>query len=424
MKVAIVHEWLETYAGSERVVEQLLVCWPGADLYVVCDFLPERERGFLGGRRPRTTFIQKLPFARRRFRWYLALMPIAIEQLDLSGYDLVVSSSHAVAKGVLTGPEQLHVTYVHSPMRYAWDLQHEYLRQSGMEQGAKGALARWMLHHLRTWDQASAVRPDVVVANSTYIARRIRKTWGRDALVVPPPVDVEGFALQRAKEDYYLVASRWVPYKRVELVAEAFRQMPRRRLVIVGGGPCEAQVRRAAAGAPNIEIRGHVPGPELVRLMQRARACLHAAEEDFGIALVEAQACGTPMIAYARGGARDIVRPPPAAHPTGVLFPAQTAASIMEAMAVFDSYRHAISPEACRHNAMRFACDRFRQAMLDLVAHHMPASEAVPGPSRAQCPGENDVQLLSELSLVTRPDASPRLVQDSRIQVARSVYPR
>jgi glycosyltransferase involved in cell wall biosynthesis len=375
MKVAIVHEWLDTYAGAERVLEQLLECWPSADLFAVCDFMPQGERNFLAGRKSQTTFIQHLPFARSRFRWYLSLMPLAIEQLDLSGYDLIVSSSHAVAKGVLTGPGQLHISYVHSPMRYAWDLQHLYLRQAGMEQGPKSALVRWMLHRLRTWDQSSATRADVIVANSSYIGERIRKAWGRESLVVHPPVDVERFTLRRQKEDYFLVASRMVPYKRIELLAEAFRQMPQRQLVIVGGGPMEAQVRAAAGDAPNIEIRGHVPHDELVRLMQGARACLHAAEEDFGIALVEAQACGTPMIAFGRGGARDIVRPPPARDPTGVLFPAQTVASIIQAITVFESHRHAITPEACRRNAMRFTRERFRSAMLELVARNLPAGE-------------------------------------------------
>ena len=376
MRVAVVHEWLDTFSGAERVLEQLLACWPEADLFVVCDFMPPSDRAFLGGRRPRTTFIQRLPFARTRFRWYLSLMPVAIEQLDLSGYDLVVSSSHAVAKGVLTGPGQLHVSYVHSPMRYAWDLQHLYLRQSGMDSGVKGSLVRLMLHRLRAWDQASAARVDVVVANSTYIAERIRKAWGRDSVVIHPPVDVDGFAIQRHKEDFFLVASRMVPYKRVDLVAEAFRRMPDRRLVIVGSGPCEAAVRAAAGDSPNIELRGHVSQDELVRLMQGARASLHAAEEDFGIAMVEAQACGTPMIAYARGGACDIVHPPPHSDPTGILFAQQSAGDIVAAMALFDRYESSIKPEACRRNAMQFTRERFCGAMLELVARHMKTEVA------------------------------------------------
>ncbi len=362
MKVAIVHEWLDTYAGSERVLEQLLHCWPDADLFAVCDFLPDDERGFLGGRVPKTTFIQRMPFAKKRFRWYLGLMPLAIEQLDMSGYDLVVSSNHAVAKGVLTGPGQRHISYIHSPMRYAWDLQHQYLREAGLETGLKGAYTRWLLHRLRGWDRGSAMGVDLLVANSAYIAARIHKVWRREAVVVHPPVDVERFALRAAKEDYTLVASRMVPYKRVEIVAEAFARMPDRRLVIVGDGPNMAAVRVAAGSAANIDFRGRVGQDTLVRLTQGARACIHAAEEDFGIAMVEAQACGTPMIAFGRGGAIDIVQT--GAAPTGLLFAEQTAESIIDAMARFDTMT--ISPEACRANAMRFSQAAFRAAMLAL----------------------------------------------------------
>lgn len=379
-RVAIVHEWLDTYAGSERVLEQLLEIWPGADLFAVCDFLPEDQRHFLKGKVPRTTFIQRLPFARTRFRWYLGLMPLAVEQHDLSGYDVVVSSSHAVAKGVLTGPGQVHVSYVHSPMRYAWDLQHQYLREAGLERGLKGAYTRWLLHRLRLWDRASAAGVDVIVGNSAYIAERIRKTWRRDALVIHPPVDLDRFALQREKQDHYLIASRMVPYKRVELVAEAFRRMPGRRLLIVGDGPNMPEVRRAAAGAPNIEILGRVETPELVRLTQAARAAVFAAEEDFGIATVEAQACGTPVIAFGKGGACDIVRP----GETGLLFPEQTAESLAAAVEAFEAAPPGrFDPEACRRNAERFSRARFRDAMKDLVDRRLAAArhEPMDGPA-------------------------------------------
>ena len=371
MRVAIVHEWLDTYAGSERVLEQLLLAWPEADLFAVCDFLPEAERGFLGGRRPRTSFIQRLPFARSRFRAYLPLMPMAIEQFDLRGYDLVLSSSHAVAKGVLTGPGQLHISYIHSPMRYAWDLQHQYLRESGNDRGLRGAVARWMLHRLRIWDRASAAGVDVLVANSSYIAERIRKVWRRESVVVHPPVAVHRFTLRREKQDYYLVASRMVPYKRVELVTAAFRRMPRRKLVVIGDGPNMKAVREAAGGAPNITFLGRVSEAELIDRMQGARASLHAAEEDFGIAIVEAQACGTPMIAYGRGGALDIVRAPPAEDPTGVFFEQQTPESIIAAVERFEALEGAITPEACRANAMRFGEAVFRDAMRSLVAREL-----------------------------------------------------
>jgi glycosyltransferase involved in cell wall biosynthesis len=367
MRVAIVHEWLETYAGSERVLEQLLAIWPEADLFVVCDFLAEKDRHFLRGKVPTTSFIQRLPRARQWFRYYLGLMPIAVEQFDLSSYDLVLSSSHAVAKGVLTGPATLHVSYVHSPMRYAWDLQHQYLRQARMETGLKGLLTRWLLARMRAWDHASAARPDLIAANSAWIAARIRKTWRRESTVIHPPVDIEGFPFEPVKQDYYFVASRMVPYKRIDLVAEAFRQMPDKRLVIAGDGPEMARVREAAGDSRNIEILGRVPQPDLIRLLQGARAFVFAAEEDFGIAMVEAQACGTPLIVHGRGGASDIVVP----DTTGVLFPEQTAQSIRDAVARFETL--AIAPEACRANAERFSRAVFRDRIQALVAQGLAA---------------------------------------------------
>ncbi len=361
MKIAIVHEWLESYAGSERVVEQLLELFPDADLFAVCDFLPEGERHFLKGKRPTTSFIQHLPRAQRWFRYYLGLMPLAVEQFDLSGYDLVISSSHAVAKGVLTGPATLHVSYVHSPMRYAWDLQHQYLRQAGLDRGLKGAMTRWLLGKMRAWDHASAARPDVILANSAWIAERIRKTWRRESQVVHPPVDVAGFPFRPLKDGPYVIASRMVPYKRVDLVVEAFRGLPDRQLVVIGDGPEMPRVRAAAANAPNIALRGRAPQAELVAALQSARAFVFAAEEDFGIGMVEAQACGTPLIAYGRGGAADIVQD----GTTGVLFPRQDAASLRDAVTRFES--HSIAPEACRANAERFSRDAFRTRMLQAV---------------------------------------------------------
>ena len=364
MRVAIVHEWLESYAGSERVVEQLLEEFPEADLHVVCDFLRPEERLFLKGKTPRTSFIQRLPQAERRFRWYLGLMPMAVEQFDLSGYDLVISSSHAVAKGVLTGPATLHVSYVHSPMRYAWDLQHQYLRQAGMERGLKGAATRFLLHRMRNWDALSAARPDVILANSSWIAERIRKSWRRESEVLHPPVDLDGFPYRAEKEGFYLVASRMVPYKRVELVVEAFARSPDRRLVVAGDGTEMARVRAAARGAPNIEFRGRVPQAELVSLMQAARAFVFAAEEDFGIAMVEAQACGTPLVVYGAGGARDIV-----ADRTGVLFAEQTADSILAALERFEAAP--ADPAACRANAERFSRAAFRTGIRGVVEREM-----------------------------------------------------
>jgi glycosyltransferase involved in cell wall biosynthesis len=367
MKIALVHEWLDSYAGSERVLEQLLLEWPEADVFAVCDFMPEAERGFLQGKPITTSFIQNMPFARKHFRKFLGLMPLAIEQLDLSDYDVVISSSHAVAKGVLTGPGQIHISYVHSPMRYAWDLQHQYLREAGLTRGLKGAYTRWLLHRMRLWDRASSLNPDIVLANSSYIAERIQKTWRRDAQVLHPPVDIESFTPAPDKRDYYLIASRIVPYKRVDLIAAAFRAMPNRKLIIVGDGPNEAQARAAAGDAPNITFKGHLPRAELIALTQGARAAVFAAEEDFGIATVEAQACGTPVIAYGRGGARDIVVAPPDARPTGIFFQEQSTASLISAVERFEAMAPAITPEDCRANAERFSNVHFRRRFRQVV---------------------------------------------------------
>jgi glycosyltransferase involved in cell wall biosynthesis len=366
-RVAIVHEWFEKYAGSERVVEQILACFPQADLFAVADFMPEHERSFLRNKAVRTSFIQRLPFSRRMFRNYLPLMPIAIQQLDLGAYDLIISSNHAVAKGVITGPDQIHISYIHSPMRYAWDLQHQYLAQSGLEKGLRGVYARWLLARLRQWDVCSAHNVDFFVANSHYIARRIKKAYRRESVVIHPPVDVNRFRCRQDKDDFFLLACRFVPYKRADIVVESFAADRSRRLVVVGDGPDRARIHSLGRGASNIEFKGSVPQTELIDLMQRARGFVFAAEEDFGIAMVEAQACGTPVIAYGRGGACDIVVPPEADHPTGLLFPRQDADAISSALARFDAVAPSITTEACRANALRFSQERFRSAFSSFV---------------------------------------------------------
>ncbi|RZA26676.1 MAG: glycosyltransferase family 4 protein, partial [Proteobacteria bacterium] len=222
MKIAIVHDWLVTYAGAEKVLASMLKIWPDADLFSVIDFLSDEDRKHLGGKRATTTFIQRLPKARTRYQKYLPLMPMAIEQLDLSGYDLILSSSHAVAKGVLTGPNQLHISYVHSPIRYAWDLQHQYLREANLLAGIKSKVARMILHYMRMWDQRTAAGVDEFISNSQFIGRRIDKAYRRPSTVIYPPVDTTGFNLQTEKQDFYLTAQRMVPYKKVPMMVEAF----------------------------------------------------------------------------------------------------------------------------------------------------------------------------------------------------------
>lgn len=381
MKTAVIHEWLVNYAGSERVLEQILGLYPESDLFSLVDFLSPQERGFLGGRTAETSFIQKLPFARRRYRDYLPLMPLAAESFDLSGYDVVLSSSHAVAKGVLTGPDQIHISYVHSPMRYAWDLQHQYLRGAGLDRGIKGWMARWILHKLRIWDARTANGVDHFVANSRYIARRIWKTYRREASVIYPPVNVEGMEPNLGgREEFYLAASRLVPYKHIDLIVKAFSGRGR-RLVVIGDGPDWEKVK-ALTGA-NIELLGYQAGPVLIDYLRRARALIFAAEEDFGILPVEAQACGTPVIGFGRGGLTETVVPLGKSNPTGLFFDEQTPESINRAIDVFESEHEAFSPSVCRLNAERFSTKRFQSefsalvegVMADPRSYQIPANE-------------------------------------------------
>ncbi|WP_163024653.1 glycosyltransferase, partial [Pseudomonas viridiflava] len=237
MRIAIVHDWLVTYAGAERVLASLINIWPEADLFAVIDFLSDEDRAHLHGKVATTTFIQNLPNARKRYQRYLPLMPLAIEQLDLSGYDLIISSSHAVAKGVLSGPDQLHISYIHSPIRYAWDLQHQYLREAGLNTGIKGRLARLILHYIRLWDQRTSAGVDAFIANSGFIGARICKAYRRESTVIFPPVDTLGFTANGTRGDFYFTASRMVPYKRMPMIVEAFAAMPDKRLIMIGDGP-------------------------------------------------------------------------------------------------------------------------------------------------------------------------------------------
>jgi glycosyltransferase involved in cell wall biosynthesis len=361
VKVALVHDWLVTNAGAERVLEQMLQVLPQADLFSLIDFLPQEQRGFLGGRPVQTSFLQRLPGARTHYRRFLPLMPLAIEQFDLSGYDLVVSSSYAVAKGVLTGPDQLHLCMCYSPMRYAWDLQHQYLRESGLDHGVKSWLARWLLHRTRNWDARTGAGVDEFIAISRFVARRIRKVYRRESTVIYPPVDVDAFTPdpETQREGFYLTISRVVPYKRIDLIVEAFAGMPERTLIVIGDGPESHRVRARAPA--NVRLIGEQPFPVLLDHLRRARAFVFAAEEDFGIVAVEAQACGTPVIAFAKGGSLETVRGLDHSDPTGLFFDEQSVSSLQSAVAIFEREGARIQPEACRQNALRFRSLRFRE---------------------------------------------------------------
>ncbi len=376
MRVAAIHDWLVTYGGADRVLEQILACYPDADLFSLVDFLPAHLRGFILHKPVKTTFVQHLPFARKSFRKYFPLMPLAVEQLDLSGYDLVLSNSHSIAKGVITGPDQTHICFCHSPARYAWELQHQYLAESHLDKGLKSWATRWMLHRARLWDLRTANGVDEFVANSQFIARRIWKVYRRHSTIIYPPVDVNTFSLHEQKDSYYVTVSRMVPYKRVKLIVQAFASMPERKLVVIGGGDQLQEIK--AVATRNVEMLGYQDSGVIRDHLQRARAFIFAAEEDFGICVAEAQACGTPVIAFGKGGALEIVQDLAAEAPTGLFFYKQTTEAIIEAVRSFESQQHRFEPMDSRLNALRFSIDRFRQQFTDLCQKALEKSRKGP----------------------------------------------
>ena len=375
--IAVVHEWLLDYAGSERVLREILEVVPQADLFTLIDRPDEELRAALPRRAKATSFLQSSPRPRRWLRYYVPLMPLAVKGLDVSAYDIVISSSHAVAKGVPTAARQMHLSYVHTPMRYAWDLREEYLRAAGLDHGALGWAARFALDRLRDWDVESARGVDFFLANSAHVAARIRRAYGRDAEVLYPPVDLAAFTPGTERADFYVTVSRLEPYKRIDLLVEAFARSPQRHLVVIGDGP---EMRRLRAMAvPNVDLRGRLSDGEVLSHMQRARAFLFAGIEDFGIVIVEAQACGTPVIAFNAGGAAEIVR-----ETTGLLFDEQTPQAVLEALERFER-RAPFAPQQCRENAERFDRAAFRRRFAEALGSHWEAflRERAIAPSRS-----------------------------------------
>ena len=356
MRVALVHDWLVTYNGAERILEQLVKMYPEADIFSLVDFLPPERRAFIAGKPVKTSFIQKLPFARKHFRLYFSLFPLAIQSFDFSGYDLIISVSFSVAKGAMTDPDQLHVCISCSPVRYAWDLQEQYLREHGYAKGLRSFVMRSVLLFIRVWDAATAAAVDEYVAISGFVGRRIWKYYRRTSIVIYPPVATEEFTFHPAKDDFYLAASRHVPYKRIDMIVDAFRAMPQRKLVVIGDGPEHKRILEIAKGAPNIQILGHQPFAVLKDHMQRAKGFVFAAKEDFGIVVLEAQSCGTPVIALGQGAARETVKD----GITGVFFPDQTVESLTAAIARFEGL--SLDPAAARANAEKFSEAHFREA--------------------------------------------------------------
>lgn len=362
MKVAIVQEWLVTVGGSDKVVKAILDVFPDADIYTlvakkeVCD-----ELG-IPWEKVHTSFIQKMPLGTKKHRAYLPLFPFAIEQFDLRGYDVVISSSHCVAKGVLTKADQLHICYCHSPIRYCWDMYNEYLEESHLDKGFKSWLVRLMLHPIRQFDAIAGNRVDYYISNSDYVGQRIRKTYRRKATTIHPNIDISNFELCNDKQEYYLASSRLVAYKKIDTIIEAFNQMPDKKLVVIGGGPNLEAYRKLAKD--NVTVMGYQPFDVLKDKMQHAKAFVFAADEDFGMIPIEAQSCGTPVIAYGHGGSLETVN----GGKTGLFFYEQTPEAIVEAVNKFESMgSQPFAPADCRQWAEGFSEERFKREIKEFV---------------------------------------------------------
>jgi glycosyltransferase involved in cell wall biosynthesis len=352
-RTAVVTDWLTVRGGAARVLESVLAPRAGADVHALLYDARSFRDSPIGRRAVRTSFLQRLPLIHRTYRAALPLMPLAIERLDMRPYDLVISLAYAVASGVLTSADQLHVSYVCTPMRYAWDLQRSYLEDTRRARAA-AFLAHPLLHYLRLWDLASSRRPDVLVAASHYVARRIAKLYGRPADVVHPPVEVGRFRPDRPRDDFYLTVSRLVPYKKIDVLAKACSRLGR-RLVIIGDGPERRRVLRGTGDS--VVCLGWQPDEVVADHLERCRAFVFAADEDFGIAPVEALAAGAPVIAYGKGGVLETVT----AGETGVFFDRQTPDAVMRAVTDYEAMAGRFHPARLRESAEPFGPEQFRR---------------------------------------------------------------
>ena len=361
MKIALIQDWLTEMGGAEKVFKSLIEIYPDADIFTLVYHDDILEKMGITKDKVKASFIQKLPFAKTKYRNYLPFFTLAIESFDLSDYDLIISSSYCVAKGVLVNSSQIHICYCHSPVRYAWDLHHQYIREAGLKTGIKGFIVKYFLSKLRIWDVSSSNRVDHFISNSDYIKKRIEKVYRRKADTIYPPVDVFDFELTEKKEDFYFTCSRMVPYKKIDLIVASFNKMPDKKLVVIGSGPDYNKIQKIAGH--NILLLGYQPFEILKEYMQKAKAFVFAAEEDFGIVPVEAQACGTPVIAYGKGGSLETVID----NETGVLFFSQTTESIQDAVNRYEQIANVFDVKRIRANAEKFSNTHFSKEINSYV---------------------------------------------------------
>jgi glycosyltransferase involved in cell wall biosynthesis len=363
MKLALVQDWFAVNGGAEKVVRELVDMYPEADIFSLVDFLNDSDRQeILKGKKSTSSYLQHFPFAREHFRNYLPLFPNAIESLDLSGYELIISSSYSVAKGVKKEKGQIHICYCHSPVRYAWDLRKEYLAGLSLP---KKILSAITLAYIRKWDLGTSKRVDLFIANSKNVAERIKRIYNRDSVVIYPPVDTASFSPDENKGDYYFTTLRVVPYKRLDLIIDTFNQLPDKKLIVAGEGPALEKLKKKAGS--NISFAGFLSKNELVGLMQKARAFILAAEEDFGITSLEAQSCCTPVIAYRKGGYLETV----VEGKTGVFFDHQTTDSLRNAIIGFENSGIRFRKEDFIANVEHFTTARFRREFKKTVDEYL-----------------------------------------------------
>lgn len=352
-KIAIIHDWLSVNGGAELVLKHLLDLFPNADIYTMVDLLQDKEREWLKDHKVYTSCLQNIKWIRTHYHYFITFMPFLIEQFDLEKYDLIISSSHAVAKGVIIHPHQIHIAYIYSPMRYAWDLMYEHDHLKVFGTGLKRLLLKRWLHKMRIWDYVSAQRPDALIADSFFIQKRIKKCWAREAQVIYPPVELDKCIFSHEKENYYITMSRLVPYKRIDLIVEAFNQMPEKKLIIIGKGIEYNSLKKKSK--KNIEFKGFLEENEAMLLISKAKAFIFMAKEDFGITPLEASACGTPVLAFGSGGASETV-----IHKrTGLHVPYQTVEALKETVLLLESL--SIDPYDCFEYAQSFSVTNFKQ---------------------------------------------------------------
>jgi len=358
MRVALVHDHLAQDGGAEKVLKVITDLFPSAPIYTLLYEKNNADKNFKD-KRIETSIIQKLPGGVRHYKWYLPFMPMAVEFFDLSGYDLVISDASAFAKGVITSTETLHICYCHTPTRYLWSDTHQYIKELGYNKYLKKVIS-YMLSSLRLWDRLAADRVDAYIANSQFIAQRIKKYYHRDSVVIYPPVETGSFEISQELGDYFLIGGRLAPYKRVDIVIEAFVKTGK-KLKVFGDGIDMPRLKKMAAGHDNIEFIGRVDDREKAVLYSKCLAFINPQEEDFGITAVEAMASGRPVIALCRGGAKETI----IGHETGEFFYEQTAQAIISVLNRFDHTKY--DPQKIRQHALKFSRERFMREIKQFI---------------------------------------------------------